>query len=259
MIRNTFSILNGVGEKLERRLWRSGVLTWEDFLHAGDVEFLSPARKAACDAFLAEASARLYEGDAAYFRGRLKSSEHWRLFDIFRGRAVCLDIESNGYPAGAGGYPTVVGLYDGVDYKAFVIDEDLTAENLMERVEGYKYLVTFFGSAFDVPFLERTLPGFRLNVPHFDLCFGSRRLGMRGGLKKIERTLGIEREEATRDMDGYDAVLLWERALRGSAEALELLVAYNREDTVNLMDIAAAVYNGLRSATGIEAYANAAA
>jgi uncharacterized protein YprB with RNaseH-like and TPR domain len=35
-------------------------------------------------------------------------------------------------------------------------------------------------------------------------------------------------------MDGYMAVLLWERYQRGDKGALELLLTYNREDVVNL-------------------------
>jgi uncharacterized protein YprB with RNaseH-like and TPR domain len=65
----------------------------------------------------------------------------------------------------------------------------------------------------------------------------------------------MERSEETRGLDGYDAVILWERARRGREDALELLVKYNREDTVNLMDIARDVYRRLRASTGIEDYA----
>jgi len=35
-------------------------------------------------------------------------------------------------------------------------------------------------------------------------------------------------------MDGYMAVLLWQRYQRGDRTALDLLLKYNREDVVNL-------------------------
>ena len=35
-------------------------------------------------------------------------------------------------------------------------------------------------------------------------------------------------------MDGYTAVLLWQRYQRGDKGALDLLLSYNREDVVNL-------------------------
>jgi uncharacterized protein YprB with RNaseH-like and TPR domain len=100
----------------------------------------------------------------------------------------------------------------------------------------------------------RTMPDVKFDVPHFDICFGSRRIGLKGGLKKLEMDFGIERNEAVKGMDGYDAVKLWEYARRGSKEALELLITYNKEDTVNLFKIADIIYQRLRSQTGIEEY-----
>ena len=43
-------------------------------------------------------------------------------------------------------------------------------------------------------------------------------------------------------------------AQNGSAEALDLLKLYNREDTVNLFGIAEVIYQRLRVQTGIEEY-----
>jgi uncharacterized protein YprB with RNaseH-like and TPR domain len=60
------------------------------------------------------------------------------------------------------------------------------------------------------------------------------RLGFKGGLKKIEPRFGIHRPEEVDGMDGYMAVLLWQRYQRGDKGALDLLLSYNREDVVNL-------------------------
>jgi len=103
-------------------------------------------------------------------------------------------------------------------------------------------------------FLLRSFPGVRFDIPHFDLCFAAKRLGFRGGLKRLETEMGIERDEDVRGLDGYDAVRLWEHARSGSEEARSLLIKYNREDTVNLMGIAATLYERLRVSTGIGAY-----
>ncbi|MCK4910401.1 MAG: ribonuclease H-like domain-containing protein [Thermodesulfovibrionales bacterium] len=251
MIRHTFSILNGIGSSRESRLWQEGVLTWEDFLSSEAPAGISPGSKSIYDEKLVEATDRLDEGDASYFSETLARSDHWRLFDRFSEDAVCLDIETNGLPAGAGGYITVVGLYDGSQYTSFVRGRDLSAKALSDALSGCKCLVTFYGSVFDIPFMERALPGFSLDAPHFDLCFGLRKLGIRGGLKRIEGRFGIARGEDLDGMDGYGAVLLWNRAKRGNAEALDLLVRYNREDTVNLWHIARETYSMLRDSTGI--------
>lgn len=148
----------------------------------------------------------------------------------------------------------MVGIYDGYDYKCFLRDMNLTRDNLKKELSRYKYLITFYGSAFDIPFLNRSMPDLKFNVLHFDICFGSRRLGFKSGLKRLETDLGIERHEAVRGMNGYDAVKLWEHARRGSSEALDLLTIYNKEDTVNLLKIADIIYQRLRSQTGIEEY-----
>ena len=254
MIGSTFLLLDGIGRKLERRLWHEGMLTWPEFLERDGVSFISPDRKRLMDAALYFAKCELDGGNASYFGDVLERAEHWRLFERFRNEAVCLDIETNGLPPGRGGRVTVVGLYGGFDYKCFVRGENLSANALNEELSRYKYLITFFGSAFDIPFLRESLSGFECELPHFDLCFGARRLGLRGGLKKIEPLFGIERCEETRGMSGYDAVLLWTEAKAGSREALELLKLYNREDTVNLMKIAGDIYRRLRDNTGIGLY-----
>ncbi len=254
MIRNTFSILNGIGERLEKRLWRSGILTWDDFINASDLNLISPDKKRLFDEHLSLALRELANGNAMYFAGTIRRKEHWRLFDIFKGEATCLDIETNGFMPESGGYTTIVGIYDGYEYKCFLRDINLTLENLKRELSRYKYLITFYGSAFDIPFLKRSMPDLKFDVPHFDIRFCSKRLGFKNGLKKLETDLGIERHEAVRGMNGYDAVKLWEYVRRGSVEALDLLTMYNKEDTVNLFKIADIIYQRLRSQTGIEEY-----
>jgi hypothetical protein len=256
MIRNTFMILDGIGQRLERRLWREGILTWTDFLDTKNPSFINPHRKRFFDESLFFAYTELNEGNAEYFATTVKRYEHWRLFDVFKGEAVCLDIETNGLSPNSGGYVTLVGMYDGREYKYFIRGENLTADALNEELSKYKYLITFYGAVFDIPFLKSSFRGLRFDIPHFDLCFGARRLGLKGGLKKLEPCFGIQRQDEVKEMDGYDAVLLWQEAERGCSRALDLLVLYNKEDTVNLFDIADTIYGRLKALTGIEEYLN---
>lgn len=256
MIKNTFCILNGIGERLERRLWRQGILTWQDFLEKETIELISPERKSFFDAALRSAIEELETRNSTYFARTIKRREHWRLYDTFKGEALCLDIETNGFLPERGGYITLVGLYDGYDWRYLMAGEDLTAENLKRELSGYKYLITYYGSSFDIPFLQRLFPEVRFEIPHFDLCFGAKRLGFRGGLKRLETELGLERDSSVQGMNGYDAVRLWEFGRRGSKEALDLLITYNREDTVNLFRIAECLYSMLRDSTGIREFVN---
>jgi len=256
MIQNSFSFLQGIGEKTEQKLWARGIVSWDDFLATSSPADMGREKKRFYGETLLCAREHLEKKDARFFAKLLRPREHWKLYPDFREYAVALDIETNGYPASGGGYVTMVGLYDGFDYTALVRGVNLTAENLARELSRYKFLITFFGTVFDVPFLQEA---FSASFPalHFDLCFGGKKAGLRGGLKKVEAQLGIIREEAVRGMDGFDAVRLWSEAQRGNAEALELLMSYNRCDTANLFEIADMLYYMLRAQTGINAYCRA--
>ncbi|RMG68754.1 MAG: hypothetical protein D6710_09785, partial [Nitrospirae bacterium] len=120
MIRHTFSVLQGIGEKLEQRLWRQGILTWEDFLLADSVEGIGREKKSLYN-FTLEAHLRaLNERDFSHFSKNLRRREHWRLYEQWKEQVLCLDIETNGLMPEQGGYPTLVGLYDGSSWRALI-------------------------------------------------------------------------------------------------------------------------------------------
>jgi len=254
MIQNSFCILDGIGEKKERRLWQEGILTWDDFLDAEKLLTFSDERKRLFDESLFLFQKELGARNAGYFSQAVKRREQWRLFEMFKNDAVCLDIETSGLQPQSGGYVTVVGLYNGDDYKCFVQGRNLTTDILNKELSNYKCLITFYGAAFDIPFLQRTFRGIEFPMPHFDLCFAAKRLKIQGGLKKIEHDFGIERDESVQGLDGYDAVKMWEQSRAGSSHALDRLIQYNREDTVNLLQIAPVLYERLKQSTGIEEY-----
>ena len=70
-----------------------------------------------------------------------------------------------------------------------------------------------------------------------------KRLGLDGGLKRIERDVGIDRDRP--EVSGRDAVRLWREYERGDESALETLVSYNREDAANLETLADIVAESL--------------
>jgi uncharacterized protein YprB with RNaseH-like and TPR domain len=109
-------------------------------------------------------------------------------------------------------------------------------------------LVTYNGRTFDIPFIERFFR-IRLRQAQIDLRYVLARLGFKGGLKGCEKKLGIGRGQLD-GVDGYFAVLLWyEYEKYGDERALETLLAYNIEDTVNLERLAVEAYNRNLSAT----------
>lgn len=249
MLTSTFVLLQGIGPATERRLWQDGILQWKTFLAHPSVPGISFTRKCCYNDALETAQRRLQAGRADYFGTCLKSRDHWRLFDTFRCRTLYLDIETTGMSAREG-HVTVVGLFRNGRMSSLVWGENLTEDRLQEELEQTDLLVTFFGTGFDIPFLQAHFPRLNWRKPHFDLCFAARRLGLHGGLKVIEQALCIEREGSVDGLDGWDAVRLWHQWQRGDESALDLLLRYNAADTTNLEPLAETMFEQLAQRYG---------
>lgn len=249
MLTSTFVLLNGIGPSTERRLWQEGVLHWDAFLGRPILPSISSARKNLYDQTLLAAQAHLEAGHAHFFGTCLKSRDHWRLFDIFRHRTLYLDIETTGMSAREGQI-TVVGLYRNGRMMSLVRGDSLTEDRLHDELSRTDLLVTFFGSGFDIPYLQAKFPRLDFKKPHFDLCFAARRLGLQGGLKSIEREVQIDRADDLAGMDGWEAVRLWYQWQGGDEAALDRLLRYNAADTRNLEPLAELLYERLVARLG---------
>jgi uncharacterized protein YprB with RNaseH-like and TPR domain len=242
MLTSTFVLLKGIGPGTERRLWQDGITNWNTFLQHSAPARISATRKAWYDQDLTTAMSRLEAGCADFFGTCLKSRDHWRLFETFRHRALYLDIETTGMTARVGRL-TVVGLYRNGRMTSLVQGDNLTEDRLHEELEQTDLLVTFFGSGFDIPYLQTVYPRLNFKKAHFDLCFAARRLGFQGGLKRIEQELLIPRDADLEGLDGWDAVRLWQQWRGGDETALDLLLRYNMADTRNLEPLAEFIYD----------------
>jgi len=248
MLEHTFLHIPGVGFTTERSLWHQGILTWTDALgEDGPPAGFSQGRWDLCRRALEESSRCLAARDHFHFAGCLPAREQWRAYSHFHPRTAYLDIETTGL----GHYHevTVVGLYDGVRTATFLAGDNL--DQLPEALEEYSLLVTFNGASFDLPFLERRFPGLVFDQLHVDLRYPLRRLGLSGGLKSIERRVGLEREPEVAGLDGWDAVRLWHEYQAGNEASLETLIKYNTADIENLEHLMQLVYVRLRRQTGL--------
>ena len=225
-VENSFIPVRGVGETTERKLWRRGVTTWDDF----DGTVPGPASADDVHEFITTAQDHLDDGDARFFADAFPSGSHWRLYENFREETCFLDIETTGLSEYRDDV-TVVSCHRGGETKTFVRGRDLHADRLQRELGDASLLVTFNGKRFDVPFLEESFD-LTVDLPHVDLMYPCRRLDLTGGLKEIEKTVGIDRDRP--DLSGRDAVRLWHEYERGDEGALETLVSYNRDDTANM-------------------------
>ncbi len=233
MLNSTYIHVPGIGYSTERKIWEMGALTWAQYIELHAELKLAEAKKALILPRIEESIERLDAGDHAYFAKVLPSKDHWRAVSEFGDGVGYLDIETTG--CNWNDHITVIGLYDGCEMQFFIHGQNL--DDFPAVISKYKMLVTFFGSGFDLPFIRRTFPGLALDGLHVDLCHLLRRLGHTGGLKHIEIELGINRGAETLGLGGMDAVRLWHEYRRGSEEALELLLMYNKEDVVNMKDL----------------------
>ena len=248
VIRRTFVILPSIGAKTERELWGRGVAHWEDFRDRSQIDGFSTARKERLSRLLDDAERFLERRETGYFHRLLPSNEHWRLFGETKEDAAYLDIETDGL--GEGAVVTVVGVHRQGRDITLVRGIDLDARSLRNALQGCRILVTFNGSSFDLPMLEREFPFAVPRVPHFDLRHGCARIGLKGGLKSIERQLGMARPAEVEYVTGEEAVYLWRLWERkGKENALKLLKQYNLEDTRNLVPIADLAYYDLVTRT----------
>lgn len=150
-----------------------------------------------------------------------------------------LDIETTGLtPSGC--EITVIGIHLwNSDDSRFIqlIGRDITERSILEALQGVSILYTYNGSRFDLPFIYSRLGVNLAKVfTHIDLMYHCWRKNLYGGLKSVEKQLGIERD--LEGIDGYEAVKLWWRYVDNfDLDALNTLLQYNKEDVLNLRSL----------------------
>lgn len=239
MLQNSFLHLPGVGLRKERQLWAKGLFEWSHMLAPAGPNPLPDSDFLRFRPVLEESRERLAARDAAYFAKRLPAAEHWRLFGEFRNDIGYLDIETTGLGTETD-HVTTLSLFGNGRLYTYIFGENLDA--FLDDVLQFKVLASYNGKCFDIPFLERQFRT-RFCQPHIDLRYVLRSLGYKGGLKGCEQQLGISRNDLD-GIDGFWAVLLWQEYERtGDRRALDTLLAYNIEDTVNLERLMVIAYN----------------
>jgi len=243
LITASFRHIAGIGPLRERQLWFAGVRSWEELPPSGDV--LSPRLDGKLREGVARSRERLLQGDLEFFGRALPQTEHWRLLPHVIEDAAFLDIEA------AGDAVTVAGVLDRAGLKSFRGD----LSGFRERSRSWQALVTFNGTAFDLPILRRVLPGWNPPAIHIDLRHVFQRLREKGGLKELELRLGFFRPPHLAALSGAEAVALWHAQVHGDRTALRRLVEYNLYDVFHLRPLAELGYNRLIARTRMPARA----
>ena len=242
MLEHTFCHIPGIGPTTEQTLWRQGIHTWEDALQFATLSGAMRSRtRSLLQHALPDSRRALQDGNATHFARLGSLGEAWRAYSHFRD-VVYLDIETTGLSPTYDKI-TLVGVSDGQTYTVFVAGQNLA--ELPAYLARFRMITTFNGAGFDLRFLRAAFPDLVLPPLHIDLRGVTRKLGLTGGLKAIEQTLGLPRDPAVAHLTGFDAVLLWARYRRGDRTAMDLLIQYNTEDVVHLTTILETSYAAL--------------
>ncbi len=243
MLRQSFIHIPGVGHKTERKLWGQGIRSWQDARRNGKILGQGVSGLTRIQEHLRESEVQRKARNILFFLQHLPKRETWRLYPDFAKDLVFLDIETTGLSVTYDEI-TVIGLYDLQEVRFFIRGHNL--DDFPSALDGYKIVVTFNGSLFDLPFIRAGFPDIKLPPAHLDLRFLLRRLGLSGGLKRIEGQLNISRSRRLEGVNGYEATVLWNRYLRGDRSALQLLLEYNHADITNLKTLLDYAYSRLR-------------
>jgi len=230
MLKSTFIHIPGIGHATEEAIWRNGISSWQGYLDKEGRLNLPLGKQRILSRHVSTSISEYENLNHAFFSSALPQKEHWRAYPDFRNIAF-LDIETTGLSYYSSQI-TVIGLYDGKESRFFIEGKNLP--DFEEEIKKYSTLITFNGRQFDIPFIASKFPSIRFDQFHIDLRYDLAKLGYRGGLKSIERQLGLSRDEEIEGIDGFEAVRLWRRYQRGDKDALATLISYNRADIENL-------------------------
>ncbi|MHA1987859.1 MAG: ribonuclease H-like domain-containing protein [Promethearchaeota archaeon] len=236
---NSFTFVKGIGLKAETTLNELGITCWNDLLEKQCPERFPEKKWHTLRNGVSSAIEALKIRDVPQLTNLIPKVQHWKLIPNFIDQIAFLDIETTGLSPQYN-HITTIAVYDGKKVHDFVRGDNL--DEFPTFISKFPAITTFYGKVFDIPFIKQEM-GINFDQIHFDICFLLKRLKITGGLKRIEKRFGISRG-SLEDLDGYAAVLLWEKFEKSQQkEYLETLLAYNNEDAINLEFLLYQAYN----------------
>jgi len=155
----------------------------------------------------------------------------------FKENALCLDVETTHY----NGPIALIGMYkpkDGeIDCVSLIRGRNLSALSVKDALQGCKLLITYNGLKHDVPKIREEFPNsIPANIPVIDVFLMAKYLRLGTSLDVLENTFNVGRPNSIARKGR--AIHLWQRYRNiNDKTALQKLIDYNRQDTVNLYPI----------------------
>ncbi len=241
MINQTFKPFSNVGPTTEKKLRAGGIDTWEDLLaQKNKLSLSAKKRKKLCEEVERFIEAKT-NNDLNFFSKHFPIEEKWRILAQYFPKASYLDIETTGLDR-KNSIITVIVCFHRGNLRTFIQGENL--EDFIPLIEELELLVTFNGASFDIPVIEKYFKLPPIECAHIDLRWVSYHLGFQGGLKEIEKKLGLHRPEDLEGVDGFEAVMLWYKWQETkNTKAKDKLIKYCQADVLSLILVTGALLN----------------
>lgn len=137
---------------------------------------------------------------------------------------IHLDIETDWH-----GRLTVIGFECRQSGLVQLVGFEISSRRLLQELPRTGRLFTYNGHSFDIVKIRQQLQVDLLaRFESCDLRWVCQRNGLVGGQKAVEKRLGFNR--CGEELDGRDAIRLWDKARRGDTNSLHRLLEYNAAD-----------------------------
>jgi uncharacterized protein len=244
MITKSFSIFEGISDRIEHKIKEQGIKDWNAFLKAEKVKGISSKRKIYYNSQILDLKESIRLDNLTILSKKVPLNKHWMFYEYYKDVALFLDIEVSGVKKED--YVFLIALYDGIDTKIMIKGINLDLRRLKTFVKNYPLIISFNGSVHDMPFLKKRYPDLFSDKIHIDLRFLANKAGLSGGLKEIERKLGIPRSKIQSTYRSGDIKRLWRMFKAGGDDYyLKLLLEYAEDDVISLKLIAQKLMNNI--------------
>lgn len=229
MIDEVFVHCAGVGPKTDAKLKQNRFINWQAVLDQPDSLPISGNRKQSLISGIKQSSEALLNQDLEYLISRFPGYEHWRFLAKYFEECTFFDIETTGLSCYEDEI-SVISAFHQQKMHTFVYQENL--DDFLDLVDQSTLLVAFNGNSFDIPFIESYFNIPDIGCPYVDLRWIAYHCGFSGGLKHIEKQFDLVRPIGFENVDGFEAVRLFNHWQKGSETAKTKLINYCQLDVL---------------------------